>query len=95
VTRLHKLADILEDMNWHTNTELVEKVGHRFGAQVHQLRKGEFDATCWVIESMPVEGEKGIWQFRLTGFATSYTPKSPKCPHCGHTLTIHDVRTQS
>jgi len=100
MSRLEQLADILCDTEWHTNLELVEKVGHRFGAQILQLRKGESPIDplkpCWVIKGEPVEGEtKGLWRYRLVDFAETYEPEGHKCPNCGWKLTIHDVRQTS
>jgi hypothetical protein len=96
MNRLDQLAAILADGKEHTNLELVEKVGHRFGAQILQLRKGELnedrEQPCWVIEGKPVEGQVGVWKYRLVGFTETYQTEGHKCPNCGWKLTVHDVR---
>lgn len=96
MSRLTQLADVLDDMQWHTNAELVEKVGHRFGAQILELRKGKLDGLYWVIEGEPVEGEKGVWRYRCTDLTdTPYVTHPPICPKCGYQMTIHDVRQET
>lgn len=90
-SKLELLAAVLEDGQWHTNLELVEKVGHRFGGQLLQLRKGEFgDGLCWVVETERTA--RADWRYRLVDFQDSYAPNSPCCPNCGTKLHIHDIR---
>ncbi len=92
-TRLQALASILVDQQWHTSTELAEKVSHRFGASILELRKGKHDGTCWVIEGEAIGGDDdGEWRYRLVGYAEDYKTKVPHCPKCGTEMVIEDAR---
>jgi hypothetical protein len=35
MTKIEQLASLLSDGQWHSTTELVEQVGHRFSATMH------------------------------------------------------------
>jgi hypothetical protein len=91
MTRLEQLAEVLRDGEWHTNVELVEKAGHRFGAAILQLKKGEHDGNCWEIERENM-GAKGLVRYCLVGFRSSYRANAPKCPKCGTQMEVQDVR---
>jgi hypothetical protein len=91
MTNLEALANALEDRGWHLSTELAQVAGHRFGAQILLLRKGAHDDRCWDIKAERTD-VKGVWRYRLEGFTSSYTPKTPYCPKCGHKLHVEDVR---
>lgn len=39
MTNLEKLTLLLSDGNWHSTTELVETVGHRFSATIHVAKQ--------------------------------------------------------
>ncbi|MGP1373004.1 MAG: hypothetical protein ACTS3T_09265 [Almyronema sp.] len=39
MTMLEKLTQIFSDGQWHSTTELVEQVGHRFSATLHRAVK--------------------------------------------------------
>ncbi|MEM0978768.1 MAG: hypothetical protein AAGH78_00705 [Cyanobacteria bacterium P01_H01_bin.58] len=39
MTMLEKLRQVLNDGQWHSTTELVEQVGHRFSATLHRAVK--------------------------------------------------------
>lgn len=91
---LNKLIDVLRDGQWHTNWELVEKVGHRFGASILILRRGEGpDGEHWKIQGEAVRGEKpGEWRYRHVGYVGGYRTRAPQCPKCGTKMHIADVR---
>jgi hypothetical protein len=87
MTRLQQLAAALSDGQWHTNTELFEKAGPRFGAAILNLREGKHDGEHWIIEGEAIPGEPGKWRFRHTGFSGRYRPNSPRCPKCNTKMT--------
>lgn len=91
----NKLIEVLKDGQWHTNWELVEKVGHRFGASILILRRGEGpDGEHWKIQGEAVRGGKaGEWRYRHVGYAGGYRTKAPKCPKCGTKMHVTDVRS--
>lgn len=39
MTMFEKLYHLLSDGQWHSTTELVEQVGHRFSATIHHAVK--------------------------------------------------------
>ncbi len=39
MTMQDKLHQLMKDGQWHSTTELVEQVGHRFSATIHQAVK--------------------------------------------------------
>jgi len=46
MTMLEKLTQVLGDGHWHSTTELVEQVGHRFSATLHRAVKEQ----GWQVE---------------------------------------------
>jgi hypothetical protein len=92
MTRLESLASVLRDRQWHTNTDLATSVGHRFGAQLLQLRSGQYDGLQWKVQKERTT-TKGIWRYQFIGRTSKpYKPQSPTCPNCGTKLHIRDDR---
>lgn len=46
MTKQEKLEQVLRDGDWHSTTELVEQVGHRFSATLHRAIKEQ----GWQVE---------------------------------------------
>lgn len=46
MTMFEKLSQLLGDGQWHSTTELVEQVGHRFSATMHRAVK----QNGWQVE---------------------------------------------
>ena len=79
MTKKEKLLQVLESKLLIPGDRLVTVIGHRFGAQIEQLRN-----EGWKIRSKPVA--KGRWSYQLLGKDTSLIAKrqhDPKCRTCG------------
>lgn len=59
MTMLEKLAQVLADGQWHPTEELVERVGHRFSATLHQAIKRQ----GWQVEKR--RADLRIFEYRL------------------------------
>jgi hypothetical protein len=92
MTRLETLAETLKDRQWHTGPDLAVTVGHRFSAQLLQLRSGAYDGHQWKVKKERTTA-KGVWRYQFIGRTTQpYEPQSPTCPNCGTKLHIRDDR---
>ncbi|MBT9314854.1 hypothetical protein [Leptothoe spongobia] len=60
MTKLEKLTQVLEDGGWHSTGELVEKVGHRFSATIHQAVKDQ----DWQVEKRRHDAK--TFEYRLS-----------------------------
>lgn len=58
MTMLEKLAEVLGDGQWHSTSELVELVGHRFSAVLHRAKK-----KGWQVETRRVDVQ--VFEYRL------------------------------
>ena len=53
MTMIEKLAQVLGDGQWHSTSEMVEQVGHRFSAALHRAKKKGWQVEKrWVVEQM-------------------------------------------
>jgi hypothetical protein len=59
MTMLEKLTKVLEDGQWHSTTELVEQVGHRFSATLHRAVKQQ----GWQVERRRADAR--TFEYRL------------------------------
>lgn len=79
MTKKQKLLQTLEAKLLIPGDRLVSVIGHRFGAQIEQLRN-----DGWKIRSKPVG--KGKWSYQLLGMDRALITKrlhDPKCKACG------------
>lgn len=61
MTMLEKLTRVLGDGQWHSTTELVEQVGHRFSATLHRAVKEQ----GWQVEKR--RSDARTFEYRLVG----------------------------
>jgi len=59
VTMLENLTQVLNDGQWHSTTELVEQVGHRFSATLHRAVK----ERGWQVEKQ--RADLRTFEYRL------------------------------
>lgn len=59
-TKKARCLRVLWDMDWYSTQELVNRVGHRFGASIHQLRR-----DGWQIETKEQAYGHGASMYRL------------------------------
>lgn len=69
-TKAARLRELLESSRcWHSNRELAEVGGIRFGARLEELRSGWDGYRPLAIEVRAANPEAGLFQYRCTGFA--------------------------
>lgn len=59
MTQVEQLDQVLQDGQWHSTAELVERVGHRFSAALHRAVK----AQGWRIEKR--RSDARTFEYRL------------------------------
>jgi hypothetical protein len=74
-----ELREILSDGKAHTNVELTERAGFRFGARVLEMRRGDTTHPPVVIHRY--SGEGGVWLFKASPDG-SFDPGCDSCPRC-------------
>jgi hypothetical protein len=60
MTQVEQLDQVLQDGQWHSTAELVERVGHRFSAALHRAVKEQ----GWRIEKR--RSDARTFEYRLT-----------------------------
>ncbi len=60
-SRRAALRLLLDDGRWHTAEELRRLVGWRYGARLHELRRGEDGGPPLTVE---VRGDGGLYRYR-------------------------------
>jgi hypothetical protein len=61
MSMMEKLRHVLSDGQWHSTTELVEQVGHRFSATLHRAVKEQ----GWRVEKR--RSDFRTFEYRLVG----------------------------
>ncbi|WOD37120.1 hypothetical protein [Nodosilinea sp. E11] len=58
MTMIEKLAQVLGDGQWHSTSEMVEQVGHRFSAVLHRAKQ-----KGWQVEKR--RAVEQMFEYRL------------------------------
>lgn len=58
MTMIEKLAQVLGDGQWHSTSEMVEQVGHRFSATLHRAKQ-----KGWQVEKR--RAVEQMFEYRL------------------------------
>jgi hypothetical protein len=58
MTMIEKLAQVLGDGQWHSTSEMVEQVGHRFSATLHRAKQ-----KGWEVEKRRADVQ--MFEYRL------------------------------
>lgn len=69
LTRAAKLREVLSDGMPHTSTELARLVGHRFGAAILTVRRGDDMEPAWDITKRRLRDDGSVWEYQLVGLA--------------------------
>lgn len=64
-SRATALRLVLSDGEWHTSTELVSRVGHRFGSAILIISRGGDGRSPWLIERQPLKSDGSVWRYRF------------------------------
>lgn len=65
LSRCAVLRLALGDQEWHTGSELAERVGHRFGASILRVSRGTDGGPAWLIHRMRATSSGSIWRYRF------------------------------
>lgn len=72
MTMIDKLAQVLGDGQWHSTSEMVEQVGHRFSAALHRAVKQQ----GWQVEKRRTDLK--TFEYRLVCMAIPVKPLQQK-----------------
>lgn len=72
MTMTEKLAMVLGDDQWHSISEMVEQVGHRFSATLHRVVKQQ----GWQVEKRRTDLK--TFEYQLVCMATPVRPLQQK-----------------
>ena len=64
------LRALLRDGRWHTQQELAEAVGYRYGAVIHRVRRGEDGLPALLVEKRRESADGAKWSYRQVGVAS-------------------------
>lgn len=67
VSRARALREVLADGAWHTSTELARRVGHRFGAAILSLRRGDDGGPPLLIRKQKIREDGSLWAYWSEG----------------------------
>lgn len=69
MSRACALRVALGDGQWHTSTELAKAVGHRFGASILIVSRGEDGCAPWLIRRERVKTNGSVWRYKFERLA--------------------------
>lgn len=72
MTMIEKLTQVLGDGQWHSTSEMVEQVGHRFSATLHRAVKQQ----GWQVEKRRTDLK--TFEYRLVSIVTPIRPLQQK-----------------
>jgi hypothetical protein len=73
VTRTARLRKLLADGQWHNALAMMEAGGMRYGARVHEIRRGEDGRPAWRVD-MEYDKDTGAVRYRAMGEGVASCP---------------------